>query len=88
MSTLSAPACNSPTVQAKPNPSLTSRLKNYRVTRGYTQKQLHAQMNAMGCKIGSKTIQRLCARRGANKHRLTDRIAGQILVFLEKVHAA
>lgn len=88
MATYSAPACNSPTVQARPNPSLVTRLRNYRIHTGLTITKLYVQMNAMGCKIGLFTVQRLCSRKGALKHRLTERLAGQILIFLEKVHAA
>lgn len=77
MASLSAPANNSPTVQAKKHPALSDRLRNYRLSHDLVYNKL-----AVLCGVSPPTIVRACAG-----GKLTERIAYKIEKFLESVGA-
>lgn len=77
MSSLTAPASNSPTVQAKKHPLLSERLRSYRLLHDLSYRKL-----ATLCGVSDGTVIGACA--GA---KLTERIHHKIERFLESVNA-
>ena len=77
MSSLTAPASNSPTVQAKRHPLLSERLRSYRLLHDLSYQKLSTL-----CGVSIPTSVRACA--GA---KLTERIHAKIERFLESVNA-
>lgn len=72
MSRLAAPASNSPTVKAKKHPTLSERLKSYRLQNGLSYLKL-----ARCCGVSEQTAFNACAGK-----KLTERIAYKIEQFL------